>query len=103
VDGSAFRRLFETFGPKLHGFFHYWLELERAEGIQKDPKSFPEFDAQVLADLRTSLFEFLERNKAINLRIQRGYVAESLAPPPPQPAAASMARATDRQRRMSRG
>ena len=28
-----------------------------------------------------SLFEFLERNKAINLRIQRGYVAESLAPP----------------------
>ena len=27
-----------------------------------------------------SLFEFLERNKAINLRIQRGYVAESLAP-----------------------
>ena len=24
-----------------------------------------------------SLFEFLERNKAINLRIQRGYVAES--------------------------
>ena len=27
-----------------------------------------------------SLFEFLERNKAINLRIQRGYVAESLVP-----------------------
>jgi hypothetical protein len=27
-----------------------------------------------------SLFEFLKRNKAINLRIQRGYVAESLAP-----------------------
>lgn len=46
---------------KMHGFFHYWLELERAEGIQKDPKSFPEFDAQVLADLRTSLFEFLDQ------------------------------------------
>lgn len=46
---------------KLHGFFHYWLELERAEGIQKDPKSFPEFDGQVLADLRTSLFEFLDQ------------------------------------------
>jgi mono/diheme cytochrome c family protein len=46
---------------KMHGFFHYWLELERAEGIQKDPKSFPGFDAQVLADLRTSLFEFLDQ------------------------------------------
>ncbi|WP_131989222.1 DUF1592 domain-containing protein [Chthoniobacter flavus] len=46
---------------KMHGFFHYWLELERAEGIQKDPKSFPEFDAQVLADLRTSLFLFLDQ------------------------------------------
>jgi hypothetical protein len=46
---------------KLHGFFHYWLELERAEGVQKDPKSFPEFNGQVLADLRTSLFEFLDQ------------------------------------------
>ena len=46
---------------KLHGFFHYWLELERAEAIAKDPKSFPEFDAQVLADLRTSLNLFLDQ------------------------------------------
>lgn len=46
---------------KLHGFFHYWLELERAEAISKDPKSFPEFDAQVLADLRTSLNLFLDQ------------------------------------------
>ncbi len=30
---------------KLHGFFHHWLELERAEGIAKDPKVFPGFDA----------------------------------------------------------
>jgi hypothetical protein len=46
---------------KLHGFFHHWLELERAEAISKDPKSFPEFDAQVLADLRTSLDLFLDQ------------------------------------------
>src|SRR5258708_33833192 len=46
---------------KLRGFFHYWLELERAEAISKDPKSFPEFDAQVLADLRTSLALFLDQ------------------------------------------
>jgi mono/diheme cytochrome c family protein len=46
---------------KLHGFYHYWLELERAEGLQKDPKAFPGFDAQVLADLRTSLFLFLDQ------------------------------------------
>ena len=46
---------------KLRGFFHYWLELERAEAVAKDPKSFPEFDAQVLADLRTSLELFLDQ------------------------------------------
>ena len=46
---------------KMRGFFHYWLELERAEAISKDPKSFPEFDAQVLADLRTSLELFLDQ------------------------------------------
>src|SRR5258708_4651502 len=46
---------------KLRGFFHYWLELERAEAISKDPKSFPEFDAQVLADLGTSLNLFLDQ------------------------------------------
>ena len=46
---------------KMHGFFHYWLELERAEAISKDPQSFPEFDAQTLADLRTSLGLFLDQ------------------------------------------
>lgn len=45
---------------KLSGFFHHWLELERAETISKDPKSFPNFDAAVLADLRTSLNLFLD-------------------------------------------
>ena len=46
---------------KLHGFFHHWLELERAESISKDPKAFPNFDDQILADLRTSLLLFLDR------------------------------------------
>jgi hypothetical protein len=46
---------------KMHGFYHYWLELERAEGLAKDAKSFPEFNAQVLADLRTSLELFLDQ------------------------------------------
>jgi len=45
---------------KLRGFFHHWLELERAESISKDPKAFPGFDAAVLADLRTSLELFLD-------------------------------------------
>jgi cytochrome c553 len=45
---------------KLRGFFHHWLELERAEAISKDPKAFPGFDAAVIADLRTSLELFLD-------------------------------------------
>ncbi|MCF7784816.1 MAG: DUF1592 domain-containing protein [Prosthecobacter sp.] len=46
---------------KMHGFFHHWLELERAEGNSKDLKLFPGFDDSVLADLRESLFEFLDQ------------------------------------------
>jgi hypothetical protein len=46
---------------KLHGFFHHWLELERAEGNAKDLKIFPGFDDSVLADLRESLFAFLDQ------------------------------------------
>jgi hypothetical protein len=45
---------------KLHGFFHHWLELERAEGASKDPKVFPDFTPELLADLRESLFQFIE-------------------------------------------
>jgi mono/diheme cytochrome c family protein len=47
-------------GAKLRGFFHHWLDLERAESISKDPKAFPGFDAAVLADLRRSLELFLD-------------------------------------------
>jgi hypothetical protein len=46
---------------KMHGFYRGWLELERAETVSKDPQAFPEFDAQVLADLRKSLFLFLDQ------------------------------------------
>jgi mono/diheme cytochrome c family protein len=45
---------------KLHGFFHHWLELERAEMAAKDPQAFPGFDAQVMSDLRTSLERFVD-------------------------------------------
>lgn len=45
---------------KLHGFFHQWLELERAEGSSKDPKVFPDFTPEVFADLRESLFQFID-------------------------------------------
>lgn len=45
---------------KLHGFFHHWLELERAEGTSKDPKVYPDFTPTVLADLRESLLRFLD-------------------------------------------
>lgn len=45
---------------KMRGFFHHWLELERAESLSKDPKAFPTFDAAVLADLRRSLELFLD-------------------------------------------
>lgn len=45
---------------KLHGFFHHWLELERAEGTSKDPKIFPDFTPELLADLRESLWRFID-------------------------------------------
>jgi len=45
---------------KLHGFFHQWLDLERAEGTNKDPKIFPDFTPELLADLRESLLQFID-------------------------------------------
>lgn len=45
---------------KLHGFFHHWLELERAETASKDAKLFPGFDGAVMADLRESLWKFVD-------------------------------------------
>lgn len=45
---------------KLRGFFHHWLELERADELAKDATIFPEFNDAVIADLRTSLDLFLD-------------------------------------------
>lgn len=45
---------------KLHGFFHHWLELERAESLSKDQKAFPGFNSEVMADLRESLMRFVD-------------------------------------------
>ena len=45
---------------KMHGFFEHWLELERADDLAKDEKTFPDFNEAVLADLRTSLKLFLD-------------------------------------------
>jgi mono/diheme cytochrome c family protein len=46
---------------KLGGFFHHWLDLERAESAQKDARTFPGFDAAALSDLRTSLKIFIDQ------------------------------------------
>lgn len=45
---------------KLRDFFHHWLELDKAEAAAKDPKIFPEFNAELAFDLRASLHRFLD-------------------------------------------
>jgi hypothetical protein len=45
---------------KLHEFLLHWLKVDQAPEIAKDPSRFPGFDAEVAADLRTSLDLFLE-------------------------------------------
>ncbi len=45
---------------KLAGFFHQWLDLERADHAAKDAVLFPEFTESTRADLRQSLRLFLE-------------------------------------------
>lgn len=45
---------------KMHGFFHHWLDLEHAENTSKDPKAFPGFNDEVIADLRVSLLQFID-------------------------------------------
>jgi len=62
VAGEARRMLQDPrTKTKLHGFFQHWLELERADGVSKDMKMFPGFDERVLADLRTSLWMFVDQ------------------------------------------
>lgn len=45
---------------KLHGFYHHWLEMERADELVKDAAAYPGFDTVLAADLRTSLRIFLD-------------------------------------------
>lgn len=45
---------------KLRYFFHHWLQLDEKEELAKDKALFPEFDSQVVADLRTSLDMFID-------------------------------------------
>jgi len=45
---------------KLRAFFEHWLELERGDDLSKDPKLYPGFDKALVADLRSSLNQFLE-------------------------------------------
>jgi hypothetical protein len=45
---------------KVRGFFHHWLDFERAEATSKDPKTFPDFNTEMLADLRESLLRFID-------------------------------------------
>jgi len=45
---------------KMHGFYHHWLEMERADELVKDEATYADFDPAVAADLRTSLYLFLD-------------------------------------------
>ncbi|HRQ89641.1 MAG TPA: DUF1588 domain-containing protein, partial [Bacteroidia bacterium] len=45
---------------KMRGFYHHWLEMERADELVKDKEAFPGFDPAIAADLRTSLLIFLD-------------------------------------------
>lgn len=45
---------------KLAGFFEHWLELDERPEIAKDSERYPEFDADLAADLRTSLTLFVD-------------------------------------------
>ncbi|HYE30722.1 MAG TPA: DUF1592 domain-containing protein [Methylomirabilota bacterium] len=45
---------------KLHDFFHNWLSLEEAEDLSKDTTAYPDFNDQVVSDLRTSLELFVD-------------------------------------------
>lgn len=45
---------------KLHSFFLQWLNVDRFADLAKDTKRFPEFDAEIVSDLRTALDLFLD-------------------------------------------
>lgn len=45
---------------KLQGFFHQWLNVEHFHDLSKVDEMYPEYDAELLSDLRTSLDLFIE-------------------------------------------
>lgn len=45
---------------KIHEFLLQWLKVDHIPDVSKDSKRYPEFNANVAADLRTSLELFLE-------------------------------------------
>ncbi len=48
------------FQAKLREFFVQWMKLENVRDLKKDAAQFPEFNATVASDLRSSLELFLE-------------------------------------------
>lgn len=56
IAAQADRMLGDLRGrSKIHGFLLQWLNVEQHPDIAKDAKTFPGFDAQLIADLRASL------------------------------------------------
>jgi hypothetical protein len=56
---------------KLRTFFFQWLQLDRLRELTKDAKRFPDFNEEIVSDLRTSLDLFLEEvawNEASDFR-----------------------------------
>ncbi|MDG1873923.1 MAG: DUF1588 domain-containing protein, partial [Mariniblastus sp.] len=45
---------------KLYSFFSYWLKMDKASNATKDKQAFPNFDEALVADLRDSLFLYLD-------------------------------------------
>ena len=45
---------------KIRGFFHEWLAMEEGRDVSKDSSTFPNFDATLIGDLRTSLEMFID-------------------------------------------
>lgn len=45
---------------KVREFFHHWLAVEHFADVSKDSEAYPEFNEQVLSDLRTSLDLFVD-------------------------------------------
>ncbi len=49
----------ESAKTKLQDFFYHWLDLHNTVQLAKDKETYPGFDAAVVADLRTSLQDFI--------------------------------------------